>query len=245
MPEALPLLEVFGVSAGYGRTTVVRDVDLHVRPGAWLGVLGANGSGKSTLLRAVTGQIPLQSGRVLVGGVDMAAQPERAKANFGFAVDGADLPEALTARQYLEMIGSIRRCACDDWPCGDLVGPLGLARWMRVRIGDCSLGTRMKISLAGAMLGGPALLILDESLNGLDPVVSWRIRGILRALVQDGTHAVVLSTHMLETVSGTCSEVVFLESGRIKHRWNATDLQAARREEGGVESLVMRALEPN
>jgi len=246
MPErAEPLLEVTGLAAGYGRTTVVRDVDFCVQPGTWLGLLGANGSGKSTLLRAVTGQIALQAGRVLIGGVDIAAQPERAKANFGFAVDGGDLPEALTARQYLEMVGSIRGCACDDWPCGDLIGPLGLESWMRARIGDCSLGTRMKISLAGALLGGPRLLILDESLNGLDPVVSWRARGILRELVQDGAWAVVLSTHMLETVAGNCSAVVFLEAGCVTHRWDAADLQDARMQEGGFESVVMRALSPS
>jgi ABC-2 type transport system ATP-binding protein len=242
MDEPMPLLEVTGLAAGYGRTRIVDGVDLCVQPGTWLGLLGANGSGKSTLLRAITGQIRLQAGRVLIGGIDLAEAPERAKQQFGYAVDGADLPEALTALQYLELVASIRGCAADAWPCGDLIGPLALQRWMHMRIGDCSLGTRMKISLAGALLDGPPLLILDESLNGLDPVASWRIRGILRELVEGGHHAVVLSTHMLETVATNCSDVVFLDGGAINHRWHATQLEAARNTAGGFEALVMQAL---
>jgi ABC-2 type transport system ATP-binding protein len=215
MAEPAALLSAEGVAAGYGRTVVVQDIDLRVMPGSWLGLLGANGSGKSTLLRAVTGQIALQAGRVLIGGVEMAVAPEIAKRGFGFAVDGAELPGSLTARQYLELVGSIRGCEADDFPCRDLIGALSLQAWMQIRIGDCSLGTRMKISIAGALLGGPALLILDESLNGLDPVASWRIRGILAELVQNGAHAVILSTHMVETIAVNCSEAVYLEDGRI------------------------------
>jgi ABC-2 type transport system ATP-binding protein len=236
------LLTVTGLAAGYGRRLVVDGVTLRVAPGMWLGLLGANGSGKSTLLRAVTGQIPLQAGQVLIGGVDLAVAPEAAKRGFGYAVDGAELPASLTGRQYLELVGSVRGCAADDWPCGDLVALLGLAPWIGVPIGDCSLGTRMKVSLAAALLGGPPLLILDESLNGLDPVVSWRMRGMLAELVQSGRHGVVLSTHMVETVAVTCSDAVFLEGGRIAHRWGREALAESRGVPGGFEAVVMRAM---
>ena len=237
------LLEVTGLAAGYGRTRVVDGVDLCVMPGTWLGLLGANGSGKSTLLRAVTGQIALQAGRVTIGGVDIAVAPEQAKRRFGFAVDGAELPASLTPRQYLELVASIRGCEADDFPCGDLIGAMALGAWMGAPIGGCSLGTRMKISLAGALLGGPGLLILDESLNGLDPVASWRIRGMLAELVQSGRHAVVLSTHMVETVAVNCSDAVFLEDGRITQRWGRDVLRASQGAPGGFEGMVMRAMQ--
>jgi ABC-2 type transport system ATP-binding protein len=240
--EADMLLTVTGLAAGYGRLRVVEGVELSVAPGMWLGLLGANGSGKSTLLRAVTGQIPLQAGQVLIGGVDLAVAPEAAKRGFGYAVDGAELPASLTGRQYLELVASVRGCAADDWPCGDLVALLGLGPWIQVPIGDCSLGTRMKVSLAAALLGGPKLLILDESLNGLDPVVSWRMRAILTELVQSGRHGVVLSTHMVETVAVNCSDAVFLEGGRIAHRWGREALAASRGVPGGFEAVVMQAM---
>jgi ABC-2 type transport system ATP-binding protein len=236
------LLEVSGLEAGYGGAPVVEGIDLRVMPGMFLGLLGANGSGKSTLLRAMTGQIVLQAGRVVIGGVDLSAEPERAKRHFGYAVDGADLPDALTAQQYLELVGSIRGCAADDFPCGDLVGALQLRPWMKARIVDCSLGTRMKISIAGAMLGGAKLLILDESLNGLDPVASWRIRGILAELVRGAGFGVVLCTHMVETIAANCSDAVFLEDGRISQRWGHEVLRGSQGVAGGFEGVVMRAM---
>lgn len=237
------LLDVTGLAAGYGRTRIVHDIDLCIRPGMWLGLLGANGSGKSTLLRAITGQIKSQAGRVLIGGVDLAKAPEQAKRFLGYAVDADDLPEGLTGQQYLELVASIRGCSADAWPCGNLAQTLSFDRWLHTRIGDCSLGTRMKFSLAAALLNAPPLLILDESLNGLDPVASWRIRGVLADLVASGRHAVVLSTHMMETVAATCTDVAFLDAGRITHRWDKGQLQAAHAAPGGFEALVMQTLQ--
>jgi ABC-2 type transport system ATP-binding protein len=242
MAETAALLDVNDLAAGYGRTRVVDGINLRVEPGMWLGLLGANGSGKSTLLRAITGQIALHAGSVTLAGIDLAAEPERAKRQFGYAVDGADLPEALTAQHYLELVASIRGCGADDWPCGDLIAPLQLRPWMNTRIGDCSLGTRMKISLTGALLGSPRLLILDETLNGLDPVASWRIRGILAELVQGGLFGVILCTHMVETIAVNCSDAVFLDNGRITQRWGNEVLRSSQGAAGGFEALVMRAM---
>jgi ABC-2 type transport system ATP-binding protein len=239
MAEPATLLHAHAVAAGYGRHRVIDCVDLVVRAGEWLGLLGANGSGKSTLLRALTGQIPLLEGRVEIAGIDLAQSPERAKCHFGYAVDGADLPHSLTPRQYLELVASIRGCPANCWPCGDLIASLSLAGWMSVRIADCSLGTRAKIALAGALLGGARLLILDESLNGLDPVANFRIRRILADLVRSHGYGVLLSSHMTETIALTCTGAVFLDGGRIAHRWTAADLAQGPAQ---FEVGVMRAL---
>jgi ABC-2 type transport system ATP-binding protein len=234
-----PLLEARGVSAGYDGRAIVGDIVLRIASGDFVGLLGANGAGKSTLLRALTGQIPLLEGQVLIGGIDLHAAPERAKRGFGYAVDGAALPQSLTGAQYFEFVASIRGCAANDWPLGDLIGPLSLGPYLRRMIGDCSLGTRMKISLAGAMLGGPGLLILDESLNGLDPVSAWRVRRRLAELVRTGRHAVLLASHAIETIAVSCSGAVFLAEGRIAHRWGRAELAAG---PAVFESAVMRAL---
>jgi ABC-2 type transport system ATP-binding protein len=239
MAEPPTLLHAHAVAAGYGRHRVISSVDLVVRAGEWIGLLGANGSGKSTLLRALTGQIPLLEGRVEIAGIDLAQSPERAKRHFGYAVDGADLPQSLTPRQYLDLVASIRGCPANDWPCGDLIGPLALTGWMANRISDCSLGTRMKISLAGALLGGAKLLILDESLNGLDPVAQFRIRRILADLVHTHGYGVLLSSHITETIALTCTGAVFLDEGRIAHRWSAADLALG---PAAFEARVMGAL---
>jgi len=109
MAERTSLLAVSGLGAGYGRTRIVSEVDLVVEPGSWFGLLGANGSGKSTLLRAITGQIQLQDGQVLVAGIDMAKAPERAKRLIGYAVDGADTLRASSKSDWLASTSLARR----------------------------------------------------------------------------------------------------------------------------------------
>jgi len=239
MAEAAILLQAEAVAAGYGTNRIIQSVNLQIRAGECLGLLGANGSGKSTLLRALTGQLPLLEGRVLIAGIDLAAAPEHAKRHIGYAVEAADLPQSLTARQYLELVASIRGCRADAWPCGDLLTPLALHGWLNTRIADCSLGTRMKISLAAALLGAQKLLILDETLSALDPRASWRIRRILADLVHDRGYAIILCSHATETIALTCTEAAFLEHGRIAHRWAQPDLAAG---PAAFEACVMHAL---
>ena len=239
---AEPLLQVEGLSAGYGRGLIISGIDLCVGAGEWLGLLGANGSGKSTFLRAISGQIPLMAGRVRIGGIDLAAAPEAAKRLFGYAVDDNDLPGGLTGQQYLELTASIRGCTPRSWFWPDLLDQLALAPWMQRPIAACSMGTRMKLSVAGAMLGMPPLLILDESLNGLDPVASYRLRRMLGTLVDSGRFGVVLSTHVIETIGAHCTNAVFLEAGTIAHSWSGPQFADAAARPGGFEVLVMGAL---
>jgi ABC-2 type transport system ATP-binding protein len=193
MAEPPCVLHAQSVTANYGSHRVIDSLDLDLRPGDFFSLLGANGSGKSTLLRALTGRIPLRGGRVLIGGVDLAADPEHAKRNFGYAVDAGDL-----------------------------------------------LGARMKVSLAAALLGGPKLLILDESQNGLDPRSNWHIRRILTDLVRNLGYAVILSSHTTETIALTCTGAAPLDNGRIVHRWTTLDLAEG---PAKFEARIMRALD--
>ncbi|MGD9740063.1 MAG: ATP-binding cassette domain-containing protein [Bauldia sp.] len=236
------ILEVDKVAAGYGGRAVFRDVDVAVGGGEILGLLGANGSGKSTLVKAITGQIPLLAGRIAIGGIDLTASPERAKAELGLAVEIGDLPDALTGRQYCEMVASIRGCAPDAFAAPDVVEALGVSRWLDRPIAAYSLGTRMKTAILGALLGAPKLLIFDESLNGLDPVSAFRMKRIIADLAGSGRHAVLLSTHVVETIPTLCSRAVFLADGRIVETWDKAGLTAAAASPGGFEARVMDAL---
>jgi ABC-2 type transport system ATP-binding protein len=242
LDRAPELLALRGISAGYGDRRIITDIDLTLRRGDILGLLGANGAGKSTLLKAVTGQIRLWTGTVTIDGTDLVRTPERAKAAFGLAVDAPDLPAALSGRQYLELVASIRSCAADSWPCADVVQHLGLARWLDRPIADYSAGTRAKVSIAAALLGAPPLLIFDESLNGLDPVAVWEVKRIMADLAVTGHHAFVLSTHVVETVPGLCNRAVLLADGRIVQTWDVLQLAAASPAPGAFEACVMQAL---
>jgi ABC-2 type transport system ATP-binding protein len=172
----------------------------------------------------------------------MASAPERAKAQLGLAVDIGDLPRALTGNQYLELVASIRGCAADAWPAEDPVAALGLTRWMAQPIATYSLGTRMKLSIAGARLGAPPLLIFDEALNGLDPVAAFTAKRMIAGLARSGRHGVILATHVVETVPTVCTRAVLLSDGRIVRQWDGAELAAGAASPGGFEAVVMAAL---
>lgn len=240
--DSAEILTVRGLNAGYGGRAVVSGIDLSLDRGDILGLLGANGSGKSTLLRAITGQIRPLAGSVAINGVDLAVAPERAKSGFGLAIDPPDLPGTLTGQQYLQLVASIRGCTEDDWPGVNVAERLGLKRWIDRLIAEYSLGTRAKIAIAAALLGAPPLLILDESLNGLDPLAAFEVKRIILALAASGRHAVIISTHVVEAVPGLCNRAVLLAEGRIARDWDARQLAEAGRVPGAFEAEVMQAL---
>jgi ABC-2 type transport system ATP-binding protein len=235
-------LLVEDMTAGYGGLPIIREINIALRAGDILGLLGANGSGKSTLIKAVTGQIRQMRGNIHIAGVDLAMAPERAKANFGLAIDGFDLPAPLTGKQYLALVASIRGCHDDEWPCGNVIERLSLTKWMNRQIAEYSLGTRAKISIAAALLGSPALLIFDESLNGLDPVVAWEVKTMLSELAATRKHAIIISTHVVETVPTVCNHAMFLADGLIVQNWDREQLKEASRAPGSFENCVIQAL---
>jgi ABC-2 type transport system ATP-binding protein len=239
---AAPLLELRSVSSGYSGRPVFSGIDLTLRRGEILGLLGANGSGKSTLVKAFTGQLPLLAGSVAIDGIDMAACPEQAKALLGLAVDIGEVPTALTGRQYLELVASIRRCAPYAWPVPDLPSLLAIERWIARPVATYSLGTRMKIAILAALLGTPPLFVFDESLNGLDPVAAYRMKRLIADLAATGRHGIVLSTHVVETIPTVCTRAVFLAEGGIAESWDGPALAAAAASPGGFEAHVMAAL---
>jgi ABC-2 type transport system ATP-binding protein len=242
MAEGDELLLVEAMTAGYAGKPIVIGIDFSLRTGDVLGVLGANGSGKSTLLKAVTGQIRPMRGTIRIAGVDIESDPERAKASFGLAIDGFDLPAPLTGRQYLALVASVRGCRDDQWPCGDMVERLCMADWMDRPIAEYSLGTRAKISISAAVLGAPELLIFDESLNGLDPVAAWEVKNMFLELAACGRHAIIISTHVVETVPTMCNRAMFLAEGHVVKSWYGEELKAASAVPGAFETCVIDAL---
>lgn len=236
------VLTIEALSAGYRERAVVRGIDLSLRRGDIVGLLGANGSGKSTLIRAITGQIPLIGGSVAIDGIDLAAAPERAKAGFGLAIEPYELPAPLSGRQYIELVASIRGCAPDDLPSDDLLERLELGRWVDRPIAEYSFGTRAKVAIVAALLGRPPLLIFDETLNGLDPVAAWEVKRVIAALCVGGRHAVIVSTHVVEAVPALCNRAVLMADGSLSRSWDAVQLAEAGRMPGAFEESVMQAL---
>ncbi|MEE1786412.1 ATP-binding cassette domain-containing protein [Streptomyces sp. SP17BM10] len=199
-----------------GRRALV-DVDLHIERGT-VGLLGANGAGKTTLLRILTGVLAPTSGRVTVGGHDLAttAGLTAVKAALGYLPQELALYPDLTAREFLDYIGVLkglhdkrdRRRQVDE-----RLAEVGLDDRARERLAGFSGGMKRRVGIAQALLGDPSLLVVDEPTTGLDPHERMRFRTLLAGLGRGRT--VLLSTHILDDVAQTCPDVAVLAAGRL------------------------------
>jgi ABC-2 type transport system ATP-binding protein len=236
-------LELHAVDAGYPGRPVLRGIDLCLPRGQWLAVIGPNGVGKSTLLQAIGGLIPVQSGHVAIDGCRIDQAPLAARRALGFAPPPERLPVDLSGRQVLELLARLR--STPDALAASLVlaERLQLSAWLERPVAEYSLGTRQKLAALQALMGDPALIVLDEVLNGLDPRASWALQNILRERVAAGA-SVLLTTHALELAERCADRVVLLLDGRVRMDWQGSDLASVRGAEGGLLAAVASHLEP-
>lgn len=238
------LLKVDALRLQFGDVEVLSGVDLSLHAGEFMGLVGPNGSGKTSLIQAIVGLLPASHGQVRIDGIDIATQPQQARQRLGFAPDPSRLPPTLTGRQALDVVRAARGLAHLPPQTLDLAERLGAMPWLDQRLDCCSLGTRQKIAILIALLGDPPLLVLDEVMNGLDPVSSHELKSELLTRCERG-HAVLLATHGLEIAQSLVSHAVLLKDGRIDHRWGPNELQHWRHSDpGAFERAVVAALRP-
>jgi ABC-type multidrug transport system ATPase subunit len=215
-----PLLEIGGITVSYGVAKALQGVSLTVNKGEWVALLGANGSGKSTLLKCISHQLSLQTGRIIVHGIDVASDPTSARRHMGVAVPPEILPVALTLAQCLD----VHAVACGlPAPSGlalEVLDALQLTPHLNKPIGWLTLGLRQRASVTLAMVQNPSLLLLDESFNGLDAGSAARLESILVREVMAENLAVVMATHALPLVARCCTTAVLLHEGRCIQHWN-------------------------
>lgn len=212
-----PALEIAGLVKRFGATTAVDAVDLHVPRGAFFGVVGANGAGKTTMLRMVSGLLRPDRGAIAVDGADVWADPAAAKARIGVLPDGLPTFERLSGRDLLVFTGLLRRLPRQlvVERAERLLDVTGLADAADRRVEDYSHGMRKKIGLAAALLHRPSLLVLDEPFEGVDPLSSRVLRGILDEFRRGGG-TVVLSSHVVEVVERLCDHVAIMADGTVR-----------------------------
>ncbi len=200
----------------FGTNIAVDHVDLEVPAGSFFGLVGPNGAGKTTSLSMAVGLLRPDGGTATVYGVDVWADPLRAKALLGVLPDGMALPERLTGRELLTYMGLLRGlpAATVAERADELLAVLELADAQHRLVIDYSAGMRKKIGLAVALLHAPRLLVLDEPFEAVDPVSAATIRTILRRFVASGG-AVVLSSHVMALVEQLCTHVAVITRGRV------------------------------
>lgn len=229
------VLHLQGVSKAYGRAVVLEPLDLRLRRGEIYGLIGENGAGKSTLIRLVTGLSRPSSGTVALFGRTDEREVGRLRARMGYVPDASAAYPYLSARQNLEI-------RCTEWgipPQGidRVLDTVGLATAGRKKARNFSLGMRRRLDLAVALLGGPELLILDESTNGLDPLGIIEVRELLKKLNRERDVTILVSSHNLAELHETATEYVILSHGRLVEHLSARELDRRCAEAGlGLEA---------
>ncbi len=237
------LLQVKNLHLSFGTNAVLRGVDLDIGRGQLLGLVGPNGSGKTSLIRAVTGLLAVAPGQIHINNIDLALDPQGARRHLGFAPDPTRLPPALSGRQAMSVAAAAR--GIDSIPATTLAlaERLGASPWIDQRIETYSLGTRQKFAILIGLIGDPPLLVLDEVMNGLDPISSHELKLELIERCQGGRCGVLLATHGLEIAPTLLTDAALLHEGRIRHRWGATELGHWRHADpGAFERAVVAAL---
>jgi ABC-2 type transport system ATP-binding protein len=220
-----------GVRKTFGRTVAVERVDFVVEPGQLVGLIGHNGAGKTTCLSMLMGLLRPTEGRVLVGGYDVVTDAAAVRRVLGAVPEEPALFEYLSAREIFEFLAEVR-----GGEVGFAVEVADLGADVDRPVREYSQGMRRRAALAAALLGRPKVIVLDEALNGLDPPSSSRVKDILRSEVDRGA-TVLLSTHVVETVSAVADRVIMLAHGRVVADERVADIGA-----GGLETLFLERI---
>jgi ABC-2 type transport system ATP-binding protein len=213
---APPALRLAALTKTYGSTRAADAVDLDVPAGSFFGLVGPNGAGKTTALSMAVGLLRPDAGTAEIFGVDVWADPRRAKALVGVLPDGLALPERLTGREVLTYLGLLRGLPEPEVRrrADDLLEVLELTGAERTLVLEYSTGMRKKIGLAVALLHAPRLLVLDEPFESVDPVSAATIRRLLQGFVARGG-SIVLSSHVMALVEQLCDTVGVLAGGKV------------------------------
>jgi ABC-2 type transport system ATP-binding protein len=196
----------------------VQDLSLTLPRGQVLGLLGVNGAGKSTTLSMIAGALRPDRGSIQLNGADFPEQPELARQLIGWLPERAPLWAELTVSEHLDAHGRLRglRGSALRQARTAIIERLQLQPLARRLAGVLSQGQRQRLGLACALLHRPALLVLDEPANALDPVQVAALRALIREEASSGT-AVILSTHLLTEVTAVCDRVAILHEGSLRH----------------------------
>ncbi|TGC09024.1 ABC transporter ATP-binding protein [Methanolobus halotolerans] len=208
------MIIVTDLSKHFGNTMAVDGVNLEVRKGGLFGLLGPNGSGKTTMIRMLTGQIRPTAGEISVHGIDVLANPLTVKELTGIVPEQETPPSFLTAEEYLYFVAKIRKLENLEEQCEWWFSYLDFAGQKDVLCKDLSRGTRQKLMLAQAFLHDPELVIIDEPLINLDPLMQRKVKDFLQDYVKRGG-TVFISTHILEIAREICTDIGIIYKGKL------------------------------
>jgi ABC-2 type transport system ATP-binding protein len=223
------MIETRQLTKRYGDLTAVDNISFKVETGQVLGFLGPNGAGKSTTMKMIAGFLAPTSGSANVCGFDVADEPMKAKSALGYLPEGAPSYGEMTPREFLAFVADIRGLsgARRTQRIDDVIERLHLNGVLEQPIETLSKGFKRRVGLAQAIVHDPAVLILDEPTDGLDPNQKHEVRSLINAMAKDKT--IVVSTHILEEVHAVCTRAIIIAQGKVLADATPAELEARSR----------------
>jgi len=225
------VIEALGVSRTFREAhapplAALRDVTLSAPAGEITGILGPNGAGKTTLFRVLCGLLRADAGTARIHGHDVRDDPLAARRSLGLVTEEPGLPDRLTPTWHVALHGALRGLAWTDARAQSraLLQEMGLGGAMQRRCARLSRGERLRVSLARALIGGPAALLLDEPTSALDIEAAAELRARLRLMASAGT-AILLATHNPHEAEDLCAVVHVLRKGAVLARGTPDELR--------------------
>lgn len=209
------MIEVKNVTKKYGKFTAVDNISFDVKDGEIVGFLGPNGAGKSTTMNMITGFIEPNEGEIIVNGFNISKKPKKAKKQIGYMPENVPLYQELTVKEFIKYMAELKLVERKSrkQEIEKVMQKTGLTEVQNKLIKNLSRGYKQRVSMAGALVGNPDVLILDEPTVGLDPKQITEIRKLIKDLGKE--HTIILSTHILSEVSQICEKVVIINHGKI------------------------------
>ncbi len=209
------MIEVKNITKKYGNFTAVDNINFKIEEGEIIGLLGPNGAGKSTTMNMITGYIEPTEGEIIVNGYDISKKPKKAKTQIGYMPEGVPLYSDLTVKEFVTYMAELKKVdrKTRKEKVEKIIEQTGLKDVEKKLTRNLSRGYKQRVSMAGALVGEPKILILDEPTVGLDPKQITEIRALIKELGK--THTVILSSHILSEVSQICNKVIIINKGKI------------------------------
>ena len=206
-------IEVQSITKSYGEQKAVDGLSFRLNEGEIVGFLGPNGAGKSTTMKILTGYLRPDSGKALICGINVEAQPLQSATNIGYLPEANPLYLDMYLREYLEFVAGVHRVGGKKKKIQEVIDIVGLGAESKKKLGQLSKGYKQRVGLAAALVHDPRVLILDEPTSGLDPNQIIEIRELIRGL---GKHKTVLfSSHILQEVEAICDRVIIIYQGKL------------------------------
>jgi branched-chain amino acid transport system ATP-binding protein len=210
------LLEVDGLWAGYGNATVLEDISFTVEAGASLALLGRNGMGKTTLLATLMGATRQSRGRIRFDGQDLGvvASHRRAHAGLGWVPQERDIFASLSVEENLTVVARP-----GPWDLAKIYATFPRLQERRANMGNqLSGGEQQMLAMGRALMLNPKMLLLDEPLEGLAPLIVQELLGVIEQMVREGSMAVILVEQHAHQILPITRDAIVLERGRIVHQ---------------------------